>query len=430
MKLVNKTFQYHSIALLIIIAIWSAMFYFFMIEVIHDSIDEELENHKRLILLEIDKNEALLEVDSLGIHNFQISKVENKEEALNFKNTYTDTLLYLQDDDDPQLELEPVRMLITMIEHNNQYYKIMIINSMIEESDLIKNLFYAILILYILLVVSISLLNRVVLERLWNPFYIFLSQLKNYRIGTDIRPPSMHSTIKEFNDLDNAVNTLINRTIASFDQQKQFISNASHELQTPLAIMLTKLEILLDSGNLTEVQAQQVASVLGIVERMIKLNKSLLLLTKIENNQILNNQILSVNDIITQTVEDLEETALYKQVHVTTELTEILQIHIDPTLARILIGNLLRNAIFHNEKHGTVLVTIKNACLYISNTGVKHPLDVSKIFTRFYKTYNSTEGTGLGLALVNAVATLYLLRVEYDFSKDKHVFSIDFSALK
>lgn len=224
-----------------------------------------------------------------------------------------------------------------------------------------------------------------------------------------------------------AVNSLINRTVSSFEQQKQFIGNASHELQTPLAIMLTKLEMLLDNGDLSVEQAPQVASVLAIVERMIKLNKSLLLLTKIENNQIFNNQKININNVLTQTLEDLDATASYKQVHITTTISDSLEVFIDPTLARIIVSNLLRNAIFHHHRQGTVLISIQNGCLSISNTGIKSLLNTSLIYSRFYKSNHSNEGTGLGLAIVNAIVSLCNMKLLYNYHAESHTFSVDFN---
>ena len=173
MKLANQTLKYLSISVLVVIALWSTIFYLFMLEVIHDNIDEELENQKRLIIQELE-SEVIVSPDlEFGINNYKVREI-SEQQAVKMQNVYKDTMLLMQDDDDPEPELEPVRMLTTAFEHKGHYYELSIINSMIEESDLIKNLLYAVLILFILLVVSIDSINKVVIERLWTPLYHFL----------------------------------------------------------------------------------------------------------------------------------------------------------------------------------------------------------------------------------------------------------------
>src|SRR5690606_7914167 len=175
-------------------------------------------------------------------------------------------------------ELEPVRMLTTAFENNGNYYELQIINSMVEEDDLIEELIYDAIWLYFLLIISLVVINNFVLQRLWKPFYSFLNQLKNYRIGSSKNFPEACTKTKEFTDLQNAVNILLQHNIETYEQQKQFIGNASHELQTPLAIATNKLELLIEKGNLQSEQAENIAEVMSMIERLVRLNKSLLLL--------------------------------------------------------------------------------------------------------------------------------------------------------
>lgn len=425
MKLANQTLKYLSVSVLMVIALWSTIFYLFMLEVIHDNIDEELENQKRLIIQEL-ASEAIVSPDlEFGINNYKVREIP-EQQAIKMQNVYKDTMLYKQDDDDPEPELEPVRMLTTAFEHKGHYYELSIINSMIEESDLIKNLFYSVLILFVLLVVSIVLINKVVIERLWSPLYYFLDQLTKFRLGKSDDKPSMDTNIVEFKDLQLAVTTLIRHNEEIYEQQKQFIGNASHELQTPLAIMINKLEMMVETEGLQSEQANAIAEVLNTAERLVRLNKSLLLLTKIENRQFLNNEDLSLNTLVTNIVEELEDMATFKNITIQVQQQLELNLSLDSSLANIMVSNLIRNALFHNIEGGEVDIAITENALLVANTGVEGPLDAEQVFSRFYKSDASSKGTGLGLAIVQAICHLYGFEVSYHYDQSKHIFKLNF----
>jgi len=427
MKLANQSLKYFSFSVLLVIALWSAVFYLFMLEVIHDNIDEELENQKRLIIEKLSEDDFILTVSEFGINSYQVHEIPEGKAVL-MRNSYKDTMLYMQDEDDPEPELEPVRMLTTAFEHNGHFYELSIINSMIEESDLIKNLFYAVVILFLLLVISIVFINKLVLQRLWNPLYRFLGQLTKFRLGETQNKPTIDTKIQEFSDLQQAVATLIRHNEETYEQQKQFIGNASHELQTPLAIMINKLEMMAEKGNLQEEQAVATAEMLNIAERLVRLNKSLLLLTKIENKQFFDNQDVSINTVVQQQVNEFEDTADFKNVKINVTESSQLAVNMDPALANIIISNLLRNALFHNKPDGLIAVEITENTVEVSNTSLHPPLDTTRLFSRFYKSETSSNGTGLGLAIIKAICNLYGFAISYSYEKQQHCFRLRFRA--
>lgn len=297
---------------------------------------------------------------------------------------------------------------------------------MVEEDDLVKELVYDTVCLYIILLLIIILINNFVLQRLWKPFYSLLNQLKNYRIGNSKMLPKIKTDTKEFADLQHAVNILLHHTIETYEQQKSFIANAAHELQTPLAIVLNKLELLVEKESLKDNQAESIANVMHTIERLVRLNKSLLLLTKIENKQFLNNQNNSLNKAVNEILIDLNEIAEYKNIKFVFTETSNENLKIDSSLLNILLANLLRNAIFPNVENGTVNITISKNTLKISNTGTAKAINDKKIFLRFYKSDNSTNGSGLGLAIVKAICDLYGFSIYYRFENSLHFFEINF----
>lgn len=421
MKLLNQSLKYLSISILIIVSIWSVIFYFNMLDEIYDSIDDGLDNYKLLIINKTEKDSSVLSKTSFDESNYAIRQI-SRQDAIQITDTYQDTLMYMPHED----ELEPVRMLTTAFERNGRFYRLKVINSMVEEDDLIKDLIWSIFWLYLILVISIVLINNFVLQKLWQPFYRLLHQLKTFRLDKNEKLPELTSHTTEFIELHNAANVLIKHTLETYNNQKQFTENAAHELQTPLAITITKLELLLEKENLENTHAESIAQVLQIIERLARLNKSLLLLSKIENKQFFGNQDISINQTLHQCIFDLEDQISFKNVVIEVAEPASLKVRMDAMLAGVLVSNLLKNAIFHNIPNGRVSIDISDNKLKICNTGTELPLDADKVFERFHKFSTSSSGTGLGLAIVKAICNLYGFSVSYHFDAG-HCFEIRFN---
>lgn len=426
MKLHHQSLKYLSISILAIVTLWAVFFYIHMLNEIKSSIDEGLENYKRMSIQNAQKDSTILSKTNFD-KNFFTFRPLKKSQALAMRDQYKDTLIHMQDADDEQPEPEPARMLTTACEIQGSYYELKVVNAMVEEDDLINQLLWSVLWLYVILITGIILTNTLVLKKLWKPFYSFLEQLNHFRLGNTKKLPETNSHTREFMDLQNAVKTLLRHSIATFEQQKEFIGNAAHELQTPLAIANSKLELLLEDRELKNTQAEKIAEVFTIFQRLVSLNKALLLLSKIDNKQFFDNQKVSVSERIRKTIREWEELITFKKMNITVSQTRELYINMDPVLVNIIISNLLKNAIFHNREHGTIAINISDTTLNICNTGEQQPLDAEKIFTRFHKSHATTGGTGLGLAIVKAITDLYHLPIAYRFNAGKHCFSIPFT---
>lgn len=427
MRLLNQSIKHITIPMLVVITAWSVLFYFIILYEIKESTDEGLENYKRQVVYQAQNDSTILSQDSFEEGFYSIKQIEETE-AQQYKDRYSDTLVYMQDANDRYLELEPARMISTAFELDGNYYELKIIHSMIENDDLLWHIIWSIILLFVLLFLTITVVNNYTLRQLWRPFYIFLARLKAYRLGDNSKLPKIKTNTKEFNDLQIAVNTLLIHSISVYEQQKQFIGNASHELQTPLAIALNKLELLIEKGDLSDNQAMGIGEVIKIIERLVRTNKSLLLLSKIENRQYTDNQDITINNIVKQVISELEEIAEYHNIFINVaEQTTNLIINMDASLAHIAISNLIRNALFHNLPDGVIEINICNKSISVCNSGKEEPLDKNKIFDRFHKSNNSKESSGLGLSIVDAICKLYGFNVKYEYHNNKHCFKLSFS---
>ncbi|MBD8487333.1 HAMP domain-containing histidine kinase [Echinicola sp. CAU 1574] len=425
MKLLNQSLKYLSLSILMIVTIWSVIFYLNMLSEIKSSIDEGLENYKRLIILNAAEDSTILTKKYFDESFFTIQEI-SREQALSTKDRYFDTELYMQDADDQAPEVEPVRMLTTAFEMNGSYYELKVANSMVEEDDLIQELLWDVVWLYVVLILGVVIINNIVLRSLWKPFYDFLQQLKNYRLGRSKQFPEVRTQTREFVDLQEAVNTLLKRSVATFEQQKEFIGNASHELQTPLAVVSNKLELMLEEESLSASQLENIAEIFQTIQQLVRLNKTLLLLSKIDNKQFLENESVAIHEVISVNIEKLIDFSTFINIAVSSSEMEPIAVQMDFSLANIVVANLLKNAIFHNHEKGNVNISLKAGVLSIANTGNPNPLDVEKIFQRFQK-FDSNKGAGLGLAIVKAICELYGFEVSYRFENGLHLFEVNFN---
>lgn len=422
MKLLNQSLKHLTLSILAIVSIWSVVFYFNMLDEIYDSIDDGLDNYKLLIIRKAERDQTILSKSSFDESNYAIREI-GRPAAIHIRDLYEDTLMYMQNEE----EMEPVRLLTTAFENDGRFYELKVISSMVEEDDQIANLFWSILWLYIILMLSIFLINNYALQRLWEPFYSLLAQMKSYRIDKNDPLPEIVTDTDEFLELQEAGNTLIRHSLASYTSQKQFTENAAHELQTPLAVLTGKLELLLEKGELKTDDARELGEVLQTVERLRQLNSSLLLLSKIENKQYFDNQTVSINTTVRQCRDDLEEYAQFREIELELEEDAELSVYIDPSLAHILVSNLLKNAIFHNQVGGRIRVSLTSNRLSVSNTARDGKLDEQSIFKRFHKNSTSHQRVGLGLAIAQAICKLYDFELSYRFNNE-HCFEVAFLA--
>ena len=214
-----------------------------------------------------------------------------------------------------------------------------------------------------------------------------------------------------------------NRSYKAYEEQKQFIENASHELQTPLAIVRGKIELLAENESMTEEQLKELDEIYTTLGRAVRLNKSLLLLSRIENGQYTETEDVSVDEVLDELLPDLMDIYEGKKIHlVRTKETEPFVIRCNLSLAQILVSNLVKNSLVHNHAGGELYIETTSSSLIIKNSG-EHPLDGEKLFRRFYRSIDGKkDSTGLGLAIARSIAISASLSLTYKWQEGMHLF--------
>jgi len=275
------------------------------------------------------------------------------------------------------------------------------------------------------LLVSLILMVRLISKQLWAPFDDTLRRIELFSLESEKLPQFTNSNIKEFNRLNIVLTRLIENNLRSYKTQKEFTENASHELQTPLAVFQTKLDLMLQQPDLTEQQAEIVQSLYEVSARLTRLNKNLLLLAKIDNRQYKEMELIDLVQMIEKVLSLLsgftQEITIREEIQVASLLVQA-----NRALLESLINNLVVNAVRHNIANGEISIIIKPNLLIISNTSSEGMLNKESVFERFHNPSEKIKGNGLGLAIAKAICNLHGWEIEYQYKSERHEFIVSF----
>ena len=315
------------------------------------------------------------------------------------------------------------------IEIEGKSYILMSRIAMIEDEDIVNTLLGQYGILFLVLFICMLVVQRVMAKKLWRPFYNSLSKVEEFDIDKGNTPQFENTNIKEFDRLNSILSNLIDSNLKAYNQQKEFVQNASHELQTPLAVFQSKLDVFFQEPNLSQEQVETIQSLYDILSRLTRLNKNLLLLARIDNNQFKEVESIDFNQTLETQLSYLKPMAESDGIAMVSNMVSYINaLKANRTLLEILINNLIVNAIRHNidTDDAQITIIVNENSFIIENTGEKLPLDSDKIFHRFSRTSENKKGNGLGLSISYQICKLHGWQLSYNYTDDRHVFSVLF----
>ena len=419
MKLLNRTIRNYSLYSALLLLLCTPLFYFFIKQLFTREMDKVLRSHKTDFLAA----QAYLKTEE----DLKFLQLMNKEFILIPKDVIIkrDSLYTIDFYDSTAAAIIPHRVFSTGVTIRGRPYELMVRESMVNNISLIAAIMGTQVIMFSLLLVGLVLINRKLSKKVWGPFYIILDRLKKYQIDQDNTLELPRPSTAEFRDLSEAITQLVNKNHEAYFSQKEFTENAAHELQTPLAICRTKLELLAQTKELTLEQSELVGQLLDALDRITRLNKDLVLLSKIENRQFFETEAIELKSIVNKSIEAYDRLAQEKKLVVECKLTEPLLMKANPVLSEMLINNMVSNAIRHTSENGSVIIEVTKHSFTISNSGspFKHP---EKIFQRFHRESRTTLGSGLGLSIVKKVCDVSGYQIGYSYNSSMHQFCITF----
>lgn len=419
MKLTTKTIFYYLLISIPLIVISITLSFFIIQKEVKEATDEALytEKNKATQLIQ-----ALKPAHTLYISPDSLSFIQPLSHPTCDTNKWIDTLIF----NPIEKEKVPARQYVSYFQYHSRYYLIVLTKLAFEDEELLEALWITFGLIIFFLVMSLIVSHYLLSKYLWKPFYDTLHQLQHYNIRSHSSIHLPNTNILEFQHLNKVLYQMIEKIHQDYYQQKEFIENASHEMQTPISVLKTNVNLLLQSPHLREQEMLYLQSIDNTIQKLSSLLKSLLLLSKIENQQFSDTTQISILQLIKQLISFYEPIIQLRKitVHIICQQDTIL--NMNATLSEVMMQNLLQNAIKYNIPNGKILIDITEQEFRIANTG--EPLNIPKkdIFKRFQKGHTQSDSHGLGLAIVQSIVNLYGFQITYQYQNAMHQFIIQF----
>ena len=418
MKLSSKYSRVNSLAIIIVVLLGSVSYYFFIRNAFNHQLNKDLRVKEREVTDYIKYNHSL----PISINYIDEQEIFTPAGDENFTRQFNEVTIF----DKAQNENIAYRQLRFPVNVSGENFIAVVRKSRVETEDLIQLILESTLLMVVTLLICLFLLNRFLLNKLWMPFRSTLEQMKQFNLSGKHTMRWQKTGINEFKELNDAAEIMITRANQDYSEIKGFTENASHEIQTPLAIIQSKLELLTQSEHFTEEEMGSLKSIYDATNRLSKLNQSLILLTKIDNKQFRETDRVNLSLIIKKHLYNYEELIEANGIRISVNIVKGVILMLNETLAEILISNLFTNAIKHNYEGGSIDVILDKTQLQISNTGSALQGDPTVLFERFKKARVSSESLGLGLSIVKRICDRYAYKINYHYEGSVHKIIIDF----
>jgi len=315
-----------------------------------------------------------------------------------------------------------LRELTFLIPLNGKNYDVTISKNLEGIHGLTKLVIKTTVITILIIIASSLLVNKFVFRRLWRPFYDSITALDKFQLGKRNNLKLPETSTDEFKFMNTNLNKLADRVAKEYLVLKEFTENASHEMQTPLSIIRSKLDLAIQEAQLSEHQSDILKSAYAAIKKLTNLNRSLLLIAKIDNNQFVSFDTINLKIKVKEKIIQFEE--LWNNKIIISYQLDDSSIYANPDLIDLLLNNLISNSSRHNLQGGNVFIALNNQMLTISNTGKQQALDASRLFKRFYKETPESDTNGLGLAIVKQICEISGIAITYSFAEKKHSFTL------
>lgn len=417
----EKLFTRYNRANLMVMAflfVFTGVIYYVIVSsVLVHEVDEALKKYQKQVGRYVGQN------DSLPVFkNFEEVEVTYRPAKAFREKEIRQVSVYDRDDHKNEI----YRQIIFSQRVNDEWFEITVSKPLEGTKLVIRTIAYSTLIILLIIICISIVLNRILLKKLWSPFYGSMKEIEKFKLGEDFSPELPDSNISEFALLNSILMKVVQGAKDEYRILKEFTENASHETQTPLAIIRSKLDLVIQDESLTASQSEALNSAYEALSRLAKLNQSLLLLAKIENHQFAATAHIDLRERMEDKLQQFSEVWSANGITVESDLKPA-TINANPELVEILVNNLLSNAGRHNKAGGTIVVKLSQGQLSVANTGMDQPLNAEKIFKRFYKESGHSKHNGLGLSIINQISGQTGTRISYRFDERMHIFSFSWS---
>lgn len=415
MKLIQKTSQVYLVFSVVLFTLAGLSIYFALTALFDEETTEKMITNKNRIVFLLSKGGIVSSAPP-------VLEVEKINHQITEKLIIKDTLIYDEIENDTELFKE-----VTSFESiNGRWYRITIRQVSIEAHDFYQIIGLVIAGILVLMLFSLWVIHKRIFNKLWKPFYDTLEKLEQFSVQNNEETHFVSSNIVEFDILSNSLKDLTEQVRRDYRTLKEFSENAAHEMQTPISIIQSKLEELLQLHDLQEDQANQIKQAFTSLHQLSRLNQDLLLLTKIENQQFNKMEAVNLSSEVNNILDDLQDLINSKSIQLQKLVEKKVQVNAHLYLIRILLSNLIGNSIKHNIEHGQIKIELTEKFLQISNTGDVLNIDPELLFERFMKNKPTSKSVGLGLAIAQKICNNFQWTIQYNCNEEWHFITINF----
>lgn len=353
-------------------------------------------------------------IDSIAI--IPIASGFSSEEA------FGDTLMF----DTKSNQFKTFQYLQFYTEHGEGTYVVKLFKSTTPTDKLVEQVTLLMTVMLILFLTGIFFLNRYIFANLWKDFFDALEKLKQF---DSVKEPVKlgEPDIEEFLELKKVLERMTLRLSSDYKELREYTDHTTHELQTPLAVIKTKTELLMQSSNLGSDEMQLIQAINSSASHLSRLNTTLALITRIENQQFTGRTKIKLSQLLEERLEMFQELTALREISVVRKYSDKEEyIVMDQGLADILVTNLLKNAIVHNLDGGKIYLEIGNGSVVIQNEGLPLSIGEDELFKRFARDTKKTGNFGLGLSIVKKICEYYGFHISYEYQDQLHTFVIIF----
>lgn len=427
MKLVYKLTLTFIAPLVVTLGLWGWLSYRTMERKIHADTDMILKDYASDIIMRKLSGQELPDRFNGAYNTYYIKEVSPEYAEANQAVVYEDAEAFLRSQED--FASSRVRKQV-FVDKDGRHYEIAVSLPTFEQETLVEHVLVWTVVLFVVLLVAMLVISVLVLNYNMRPFEALLKWMDEYVPGEPGKPVPSDTDVLEFRKLASVAQQTVERFECQYEERKLFIGNVSHELQTPLAACSNRLELILDRQDLDEETAEELVKLHRSLQHLIRLNRTLLLLTKIENGQFPEVADVDLGRMLSESMQMYDEMYSYKEVTSSFSSTSDLTVSMNEQMASVLVGNLVKNAYVHSPHGGGIKVEVRPDGFTVSNPGTQ-ALDGSRLFRRFYQPSGRKEGsTGLGLALAYSVCERNGMGLAYEYAGGRHQFAVKLKKIK
>jgi signal transduction histidine kinase len=419
MKLQTRTNFYNIIYSGIILVVIGFFLQITLVKIYYRQIDDGIKTEREIIQEEIEYLDTVPDYSQVFGHQIEVSLLQNSVE---YKNSFANIQQY---NERSQSDVLFRNHFFSKNRKNGLGYTISILKPLSELNKFRNVVMLSISFAFVFLLIAFLGTGYFVNRRLWKPFYKTLENLNQFNLEAPSKLNFIETEISEFKQLNLIILSFSQKLKGDYIRMKEFTENLSHEINTMLAIIISKVELLLQKEDMSDEQVEHFTTIYHVTNNLVHLNNGLLLLAKIDNQYYNQLEQIDFSIIITNHLWTFDDFIRQKDLKVKTDLSPI-KIGMNKSLAEILVSNMINNAIKHNILNGYLNITLTEFSFYIENSGEEEVENIPEKFEHDQFSNKPFRSLGLGFEIMKRICRIYNFSMNYSHQNGVYRLEIGF----